>query len=72
MQNASEKQTAEQVRMCLRRGVHRMLDNMQQQRELEPSNVAAMVAELNRLKEVHRILFSCPGFPLPLLSFCGS
>ena len=52
MQNASEKQTAEQVRMCLRRGVHRMLDNMQQQRELEPSNVAAMVAELNRLKEV--------------------
>ena len=52
LQSTSEKQTAEQVRMCLRRGVHRMLDNMQQQRELEPSNVAAMVAELNRLKEV--------------------
>jgi len=56
VQNPSEKHTAEQVRMCLRRGVQRMLDNVQQQRELEPSNVAAMVAELTKLKQVNFIL----------------
>ena len=55
VQSLSEKATAEGVRMSLRQGLHRMLDNMQKEREHEPARVVAMADELKMLCKVPRL-----------------
>ena len=52
LQNTDEKAAAERVRIHLRRGLVKMLDNAQKRRELEPAAETAVVAELQKLKEV--------------------
>lgn len=55
VQNTDEKAAAERVRIHLRRGLVKMLDCSQKRRELEPAAETAVLAELQRLKEVHNL-----------------
>ena len=59
MQSAAERSTAESVRLILRRGVDKMLDNMQKQRANEPTAVSANAEELKKLIKVGRTNLPC-------------
>lgn len=52
MQNHDETAAAERVRIHLRRGLVKMLDNAQKRRELEPAQETSVLVELQKLKEV--------------------
>lgn len=70
VQDATEKKAAEHARMALRLGICKMLDAAQKRREADPARGAALLGELNNLKQVGAPSFS-PGMPSWSCAMCA-